>query len=206
MRRSICRGAILDRAISAMPKRVPLSLRCAFPLALLLAAVGLSQAQSSRPATAPGDALLRQVRVSLGHGKAADARTIASGPSAPQGSRQLASALVDVFEGKDAAARTALESLVQAGGNREAVLELGLLQMRHGERDAAKRLLQPLTSQTSLVTPDDYFLLARAARAIGQPFLANSAYNRIEGSETAGHLHRARRSLPAVPPVRGRRD
>ena len=165
-----------------MIKKVSLSLRCALPLALLLTAVGLSQAQSSRPASTPGDALVRQVRTALGRGRIGDARTIASGTSGTPASRQLATALVDIFEGNDAAARPILEQVVQGGAGRDAALELGLLELRHGERDAARRLLQPLTGQSALVTPDDYFLLARAARAIGDPFLANSAYNRIEGS------------------------
>src|SRR5439155_19450751 len=57
-------------------------------------------------------------------------------------------------------------------------LELGLLELRHGRRDAARQLLDPLTRQT-LSAPDDYFLLARAARPIGEFQLANDAYNRL---------------------------
>jgi cellulose synthase operon protein C len=162
-----------------------LSIRCALPLALLLTAVGLSQAQSSRPAMSPGEALARQVRTALGRGQVGDATTIASGTAGTAQSRELASALVEIFEGKDQAARTRLQALVQNGGNREAALELALLELRHGERESALRRLQPLTAQTALNTPDDFFLLARAARAAGDPFLANSAYNRIEGSGRA---------------------
>lgn len=165
--------------------RFAVSLRYTLPLALLLTAVGLSQAQSSRPATSQGDAHVRQVRALLAHGQVGDARTIASGASGTPASREFGTALVEIFEGKEQAARARLEALVQGGAGREVVLELALLELRHGGRDAAFRRLQPLTTQTVLSTPDDFFLLARAARAAGDPFLANTAYNRIEGSGRA---------------------
>jgi tetratricopeptide (TPR) repeat protein len=165
--------------------RFVVSLRYTLPLAVLLTAVGLSQAQSGRPAMSPADALVRQVRTALGHGQAADARTIASGTAGTSSAREFASALVDEFEGNDASARTRLEALAGSNPTREMTLELALLELRHGQRAEALRRLQPLVSQTVLSTTDDFFLLARAAHAAGDPFLANSAYNRIEGNGRA---------------------
>lgn len=167
-----------------MMKVIPL--RCVLFLGLLLTTVGLSQAQSSRPALSPGEALLRQVRTALGHGQVNDAHTIASGTSGTPASRELGMALVDMYRGDDVSARRRLlATIVDGVVGREAILELGLLEMRHGERGQAMLRLQPLVNQASLNTPDEYFRLARAARATGDPFLANSAYNRVEGSGRA---------------------
>ena len=162
-----------------------MSVRAVLSLTLLLTGVGLSQAQSSRPAGSQADALIRQVRTALARGQVDDARTIASTASASDETREFAGALVDVFQGADDRARTRLEALVQGGAGGEVVLELALLERRHGEREAARARLQPLVTARALETPDDYFLLARAARAVGELLLANEAYNRIEGAGRA---------------------
>jgi hypothetical protein len=182
------------------------SLRYGLTLTLLLIALGLTQAQSNRPAS-PTDPLGRQVRVALGHGDPDTAKRLAASQTASPASREFALALVEIYQGADDSARKRLEALVAAGGGGEAVLELGLLEIRHGQREAGRRRLEPLLSTQNLNTPDDYFLLARALRAVGlvtedpntrsQLFhLANSAYERLS-------IGRAdpipeRRSAPAI--------
>jgi tetratricopeptide (TPR) repeat protein len=166
--------------------KVHVPFRCALLLVPLLTGVGLSQAQSSRPAANPAETMIRQVRTAIGRGLVNDAQTIASGTAGTPASRELGMALVEIYKGNDTSARRRLQQTIADGTvGREAILELGLLEMRHGERGAAKLRLQPLVNQTSLNAPDDYFLLARAARASGEPFLANSAYNKVEGSGRA---------------------
>jgi Flp pilus assembly protein TadD len=166
--------------------KVHVPLRCVLSLGLLLTGVGLSQAQSNRPAANPAETMVRQVRTALGRGLVNDAQTIASGTAGTPASRELGMALVEIYKGNDESARRRLLQTIADGSvGREAILELGLLEMRHGERGAARLRLQPLVNQTSLNTPDDHFLLARAARATGEGFLANSAYNKIEGNGRA---------------------
>ena len=138
-------------------------------------------AQAGRPSTLP--AVVQQVRTALGHGAVDDARRIATTSDAPAAAKDLASALVDIFVGADAAARTKLQPLAAREPLGEAALELGLLEMRQGHRDAAQRVLDPLVAQRpSTATPfttDDYYRLARAARAEREFFLANDAYQRV---------------------------
>lgn len=152
-------------------------------LALLLAALGLTTApiaagQRGRSQAAP-DTLVRQVRTALGHGSPDEAQHIVDAARGPAASRELAAALVEVFRGQDDQARAKLEPLVRENPNGEAALELGLLELRHGQRTEAHQLLDPLAANRNLRTTEDYFLLARAARAVGEYLLANDAYQRI---------------------------
>ncbi len=166
----------------SMANRMSASFTCAVPLALLLGAVGFSQAQSSRPANSQGDAFVRQVRAALGHGRVDDAHTLVSGSAGTPAGREFGTALIEIFEGADDAARKRLQTLVDGGAGKEVVLELALLEMRHGQRDAARSRLQRLTTQGSLSSPDDYLVLARAARANGELQLANSAFLKVEAA------------------------
>jgi len=149
-------------------------------LALLAVPIWLQAQGPGRGATADA---VRQVRVALGHGSGSDAQRAAAAAPAGAG-RELATALVEIYQGNDDGARPRLQALVSGGARGEAALELGLLEMRHGRRDAARQLLEPLTRQT-LSTTDDYFLLARAARAIHEFQLANDAYNRVTNAGRA---------------------
>jgi tetratricopeptide (TPR) repeat protein len=67
----------------------------------------------------------------------------------------------------------------------DAALELGLLELRHGQRDAGFRRLNPIASVRTFAGPDDYFRLARAARGIREFLLANDAYQQISSVERA---------------------
>jgi tetratricopeptide (TPR) repeat protein len=120
-------------------------------------------------------AQIQQVRVAIGRGKIADARRLADAIPGSAG-RDLASALVDIFEGKDDAARTKLEPLARVNPVGDAALELGLLELRHGQRDEGWRRLDPIAAVRTFNGPDDYHRLARAAIGIREFKLAADAY------------------------------
>ena len=109
-------------------------------------------------------ALAEQVRVALGRGQVTEARQLVeSAPATPDG--ELARALVHIFEGRDDAARKTLEPLAKANPLGDAAVELGLLDIRHGRRDEGWKTLEPIVSNRNFAGEDDYFRLARAARA-----------------------------------------
>ncbi len=127
----------------------------------------------SRPAATP---VVQDVRAALAHGDVVLARQLADAAAA---NRDLARALVDVFQGRDEAARAALEPLARANPRGDAALELGLLELRHGRRDEGWKIFAPiLASRANRASwgPDDYYRLARASRASLEFLLANDAY------------------------------
>ena len=126
-----------------------------------------------------GDALVQRVRIALGHGAVETARQAAesSAPDAP--GRDLALALVEIFEGKDDAAAARLEPLARANPRGDATVELALIEIRRGRREQAFRRLEPIVSNRSFAGPDDYLRLARAARAAREYLLAADAFVRI---------------------------
>ena len=145
-------------------------------LATVLLAAGVSAAaQTGRQAGAP-DQLVQQVRVALGHGQVAEARRLADSSAAAAASKDLASALVDVFEGKDAQARTKLEPLARTAPLGDAAVELGLLELRHGRRDEGFKILDVIASNRTFAGPEDYYRLARAARGTREFLLANDGF------------------------------
>ena len=137
-----------------------------------------AQAGPGRGAPASESAQVQRVRVALGHGDVAQARRFAEAIPAGAG-RELGSALIDIFEGKDDAARAKLEPLARVNRLGDASLELGLLELRHGQRREGEQRLEPIVSNRAFSGPDDYFRLARAARAVREFMLANDAYNEI---------------------------
>jgi tetratricopeptide (TPR) repeat protein len=155
------------------------------------AAVLMAQTPTPKPSPAAGRgsapteaAQIQAVRVALGHGQVADARKLATLPPTTAG-QNLASALVDIFEGKDEDARTKLAPLASVNPVGDGALELGLLEIRHGQRDQGRKRLDPIAAVRTFAGPDDYFRLARAARAIREFLLANDAYQRIDKEERA---------------------
>ena len=129
--------------------------KCLFMLVLLsTAALGAQSKPTPTPVQAPAPgrgatateaAQVQQVRVALGHGQVAEARKLATAIPTAAG-RDLGSALVDIFEGKDDDARTRLEPLARVNTVGEAALELGLIELRTGQRDQGWRRLSPLAA------------------------------------------------------------
>lgn len=144
--------------------------------ALLLAAASAG-AQGTRPA----QTLAQQVTTALGRGAVDEARKLVEAASGqPAAQRDLAAALLDIFEGRYDQARTKLEPLASTNPGGEAALELALLEWSRGRRDRARKILDPMSRNRTLNSTDDYFRLARAARVVREFQLANDAYQRIE--------------------------
>jgi len=146
--------------------------------AALLCLVSLGAQAPGRQGGA-GDSLVQQVRTALGHGQLADARRLAEGATGNAASKDLALALVDIFEGRDEQARARLVPHATTNVRGDAALELALLEMRRGQRDAGWRRLEPIAAVREFRGADDYFRLARAARGIREFLLANDAYVQI---------------------------
>jgi len=131
-----------------------------------------------RGANAPPD-LVRQVRTAIGHGDVAEARRLANAEQRETAAKELSLAIIEIFEGKLTDARNRLVPLAQVSPGGEAALELGLLEIRTGQRDQGRRRLDPLSRVRTFSNPDDYFRLARSARAVREYLLANDAYQRV---------------------------
>jgi tetratricopeptide (TPR) repeat protein len=144
-----------------------------FALALAVASIGAQ----GRPS--PLD-VVQQVRLDLGHGDVEAARRAAYSATGDAALRDLAQALVDMFEGKLEEARTKLAPHAQAAPLGDAALELGLLELRTGRVSEGRRRLDQIASVRTFNGPDDYFRLARAARGVREFLLANDAYQRID--------------------------
>src|SRR5687767_8874782 len=97
------------------------------PLAVVLAVVSVGA--QGRPAT--GDPI-RLVRAALAHGDLTGARAIADRAAGDAAANAVALALVDMFQGRDAEARTRLLPIADRQPLGEAAVELGLLDLRTG--------------------------------------------------------------------------
>jgi len=147
-------------------------------IAVALSAAALGAQTPGRGAAQTETTQVQQVRVAIGHGNVPEARKLAAAIPTAAG-RDLASALVDIFEGKDDEARAKLEPLARVNTIGEAALELGLIELRHGQRDQARQRLNPIAAVRTFAGPDDYHRLARAARGIREFLLADDAYREL---------------------------
>jgi tetratricopeptide (TPR) repeat protein len=166
--------------LQIMLKRLGLVV-CVTALCLVSGPMATPWAQGTQQAEEPpaADTLVRHVRRALGRGALERARTLANTVSAPADVKTVALALVEMFEGKDAEARTRLTPLAEAGDSTDAVLELGLLDLRQGKREEGRARLGKLLQQTYDMTPENAFRMAKAARATGDFRLANTIFQRI---------------------------
>jgi tetratricopeptide (TPR) repeat protein len=151
--------------------------RIALGVALVVAAVSV-EAQAGRQTGAP-DSLVQQVRVALGRGQVTQARQLSETGSGPAGSRELASALVDIFEGKETEARAKLEPLARRAPLGDAAVELGLLEIRRGRRDEGWKILDPIAANRVFNGQEDYYRLTRAARGTREFLLANDGFQQL---------------------------
>lgn len=133
--------------------------------------------QPDLPVTA--DTLVRHVRLALGRGALDRARTLATATDAPADVKAVALSLVEMFEGKFAEARGRLTPLVESGDRADALLELGLLDLREGKRDSGLTRLTTMVQQGGDMTPEHTFRMARAAYALADIRLANTLFQRV---------------------------
>jgi tetratricopeptide (TPR) repeat protein len=146
----------------------------------LTVALALAAMTAGAQGRGQAQALGQQVTTALAHGSVDEARRLVQSAAGPAPQRELAAALLDIFEGRFDQARSRLEPLAAASPGGDAALELGLFELSRGRRDRARKLLQPLSQNRALNGPDDYFRLAQAARGVREFQLANDAYQRIE--------------------------
>jgi len=158
------------------PRRV-LLLTAMVCLSLVSAPSATPWGQSADPPVT-ADTLVAHVRQALGRGAVDRARTLVGTTEAPADVRDVAVALVDLFEGKATDARARLEPLADIGAP-DALLELGLLDLREGRRAEGRRLLDRLLQQRSDMTPQNTFRMARAAHALADIRLANTLFQRV---------------------------
>jgi tetratricopeptide (TPR) repeat protein len=156
---------------------------------LALAGQALS-AQAQKPpaqqqADTPAVPLARAVRFALGHGSVDEARRVIQASKESANKKAVGSALVAIYEGKDDEARRLLTPLTQAtGADDDALVELGLIEARHGKQAEADALLQRVISSQADLDTDGFLRLARAADATGDVNLANSVFQRIGSTES----------------------
>jgi tetratricopeptide (TPR) repeat protein len=141
-------------------------------------------AQGRGAANTAGD-VVRQVRTALAHGDVAGARRLADGATTDPARQALSQALVEIHEGKYAAARTRLLPVASASPLGDAAAELGILEIRRGQRADGLRRLDRMLDVRAFAGPDDYLRLARVARASREFLLANDAFQRIENQPRA---------------------
>lgn len=158
------------------PKRL-LLLTTLVCLCLISAPTASPWQQPDLPVTS--DTLVRHVRVALGRGALDRARTLASATEASADIKAVALALVEIFEGKVTEARGRLTPVVESGDRADALLELGLLDLREGRRDSGLARLTTMVQQGSDMTPEHTFRMARAAYALGDIRLANTLFQRV---------------------------
>ena len=151
----------------------------------IVGVVMLAQAQSAVPQTAAPVLLARAVRSALGHGSADEARRLIQQSRENASKKAIATALVAIYEGKDDDARRALTPLVQGdAADDDALIELGLIEVRHGKQAEGNVWLQRVIASQSDLDTDGFLRLARAAEATGDINLANSVFQRFGSSDT----------------------
>ncbi len=154
-------------------------------LGLAAAASGVRVQARAVPAQPAASApLARAVRVALGHGDVDAARRVlqTSRETAPK--KAVAAALIAIYEGKDDEAARALEPFSRGGAaDPDAILELGLIDLRHGRKDAGVARLTEITQSSADMDTDGFLLMARAAAATADVTLANSIFQRIGPAE-----------------------
>lgn len=129
--------------------------------------------------------IVRSVRTALGHGNADEARRLVQQARDTAQKKAVATALIAIYEGKDDEAKRALDPLAAGdAADDDAMLELGLLELRHGRKDAGTALLNRVMQSGKDPDTDGFLLMARAAAAQDDVTVANSIYQRVGPSET----------------------
>lgn len=167
-----------------MTRLTRVCIRGALALVLVAGAIDLRLLAQAAPAQPPAP-LARAVRAALGHGNLDEARRLVQASREPAAKKAVAGALVAIYEGKDDEARRALLPLSTGdAADDDAVLELGLLELRHGRKDAGTELLDKVLQSSKDMDTDGFLLMARAAAAQKDVTQANSIFQRIGPSET----------------------
>jgi tetratricopeptide (TPR) repeat protein len=153
-------------------------------IAVLLLA-GSLRADQGAAAIVVTAGLSTDVRTALGHGSIAEATRLVDASREPATSKEFASALVEIYQGQDDAARVRLAKLATANPVGDAASELALLDMRHGRRDDARTHFDAIENAKALRTSADLARIAIAGEMLGDSQLAFDAYVAGEGLPSA---------------------
>lgn len=152
-----------------MPKRMVTLLGIVLMVGLVRADQGIGPLAVSRGLTS-------DVRAALGHGAPADASRLIAASSEPATSKEFATALVEIYQGKDDAAQPRLAKLAATTPAGDAALELAMLDWRHGRRAEARTRFTAIENAKVLRTSDDLARIATAGEMLGDYQLAFDAY------------------------------
>jgi hypothetical protein len=146
---------------------------------------GTVSADQGLGALAASSGLAVDVRAALAHGSPSDAAHLVDASKEPAASKEFATALVEIYQGKDTEARARLAKLADAGAASDTAVELAQIDMRHGRRPEARTRFQAIENARALRTSADLARIAAAGEALGDQQLAFDAYVAGEGLPSA---------------------
>jgi cellulose synthase operon protein C len=147
--------------------------------------VGSARADQGATTLAAPSGLVVDVRSALAHGSSNEAQRLVDSSREPAAAKELATALVETYQGKDEAAGPRLTKLAGAAPIGDAALELALLDMRHGRRAEARQRFAAIEDAKVLRTTGDFVRMAKAGEMLGDNQLAFDAYVALESVPSA---------------------
>jgi tetratricopeptide (TPR) repeat protein len=156
-----------------------MSTRTLTVVAVVLLAGGVRADQGTAPLAAPSG-LVADVRAALAHGSASEATRLVETSREAASAKEFATALVEIYQGKDETAGPRLTKLAAEAPIGDAALELSLVDMRHGRRAQARERFAAIENAKVLRTAGDYVRIAKAGEMLGDNQLAFDAYVALE--------------------------
>jgi Flp pilus assembly protein TadD len=154
-------------------------------VALIVGLGAMVRADQGAPTLASPSGLVADVRTALAHGSAEEATRLVDASREPAGAKELATALVEMYQGRDELAGPRLTKLAEAAPIGDAALELALLDMHHGRRAEARQRFTAIENAKVLRTTGDYVRIAKAGEMLGDNQLAFDAYVALEAVPSA---------------------
>jgi tetratricopeptide (TPR) repeat protein len=147
--------------------------------------VGSARADQVAATLAAPSGLVADVRAALAHGSGSDAQRLVDTSREPAAAKELATALVEMYQGKDEIAGPRLTKLADAAPIGDAALELSLLDLYRGRRAQARQRFAAIENAKILRTASDYVRIAKAGEMLGDNQLAFDAYVALEAVPSA---------------------
>jgi tetratricopeptide (TPR) repeat protein len=147
--------------------------------------LGTVRADQGAATLAAPTGLIADVRTALAHGSAAEATRLVDTSREPAAAKELATALVEIYQGKDESAGPRLTKLASAAPIGDAALELALLDMHRGRRAEARQRFAAIENAKVLRTAGDYVRMAKVGEMLGDNQLAFDAYVALEAVPSA---------------------
>jgi tetratricopeptide (TPR) repeat protein len=161
-----------------------MSTRTLTVVAVVLLAGSVRADQGAATLAAPSG-LVADVRAALAHGAVPDAQRLVGASRESAAAKEFATALVEMYQGKDDEATPRLAKLAEAAPIGDAALEVALADRRHGRRPQAQQRFAAIENAKVLRTSGDYVRIAKAGEMLGDTQLAFDAYVALEGVPSA---------------------